>query len=398
VWCGSEDCSPLGAPTFATMMDAIVQFIRNGLCILKDLDLFRDTFLYDPSVTAHYYDFPEPLNKTTPLEVFIAVAQLYVVVTTPREGLSLMAASYGKLSRIHRLMQTYGGGEKKVANDDTDRLINASLIKEATFALRSIFVGFNVFFIGLSFIWLFANSLHITETDWIGGLPALIHSLTVMNVCLVPLLYYMYKDGNEQLAKAAKLENVLNSKVRKGTLQPADMTLSILEAVSSVSMGQMWLPFWDTGVGLFETLTVKVDLDKEAKMMAAEKTKVKQIVDSVCSDKKNKEEQEDLVEHLEATIRVTRLEGYREFLYFVVNFVAWYGYGMCIFAYYWPDELKHPSWLRYSMFHMTSADADWRGNFAGDFMWTLEPAIILTSPFYLNSVRTSKKRKKVKAE
>jgi hypothetical protein len=57
------------------MLDSIVQLIRNFLCCIKDWQLFSDTWLYDPKVTQQYYDFPEPLNKTTPLEAMISVVQ-----------------------------------------------------------------------------------------------------------------------------------------------------------------------------------------------------------------------------------------------------------------------------------------------------------------------------------
>jgi hypothetical protein len=57
------------------MLDSIVQLIRNFLCCIKDWHLFSDTWLYDPKVTQQYYDFPEPLNKTTPLEAMISIVQ-----------------------------------------------------------------------------------------------------------------------------------------------------------------------------------------------------------------------------------------------------------------------------------------------------------------------------------
>ena len=57
----------------------------------------------------------------------------------------------------------------------------------------------------IAFFWLFANSLHITTAaGWIGGLPLLIHALTVMEVALLPLLYFMTKDANTALRKAKK--------------------------------------------------------------------------------------------------------------------------------------------------------------------------------------------------
>ena len=33
------------------MMDAYVQFIRNGMCTVKNFNFLGDTFLYDPKIT-----------------------------------------------------------------------------------------------------------------------------------------------------------------------------------------------------------------------------------------------------------------------------------------------------------------------------------------------------------
>jgi hypothetical protein len=44
------------------------------------------------------------------------------------------------------------------------------------------------------------------------------------------------------------------------------------------------------------------------------------------------------------------------------------------------------------MFHLDPDLADWRGNFAGDFMWTVEPIIILASPFLISWVKPKTKK------
>jgi hypothetical protein len=362
------------------MIDPIVQFVRNFLCCIKDWKILSDSWLYDANVTAQYYDLPEPMNQTTPLEAMISTVQLYVVWSGVPESWKLFWMSYGKLNRIYRLMKKT---QQSLVKNDADRLINASLKKEAVMALRSMFVGFNVFFISISFVWLAANSWHITETDWVGGLPALIHALTVMNVGLMPLLYYMYKDGNEQFVKARHMK-AFSDKLKRGQVSQADIQLSTFEAMTG------WLPFWDSGVGLFDV----IDTEKEVKLMNAESSKVQKMLDSITGSDKQESvvrtglQKQQAIE-LDRIVRVTRLEGYREYLYLILNFIAWYGYGMCIVVYYWPDELKQPHWMRIDMLQLENIDADWRGNFAGDLMWTIEPIIVLASPLYLSAVRKS---------
>ena len=67
-------------------MDSTVQLVRNTLCCVKDLDLFADTFLYDPSVIS----MPEPLHETTPLQALIGVTQFYAFVSISIQGVKLV--------------------------------------------------------------------------------------------------------------------------------------------------------------------------------------------------------------------------------------------------------------------------------------------------------------------
>lgn len=388
------------------MMDAIVGFIRNGMCCIKDLDLFRETlpFLYDPNVTHKYVGtLPEPLDKTTPLEVFISIAQFYAFSSCIRSGTKMVWTSLGKLQRIDRLVNA-----RLPAKTDADRLMNASLVKEGKYAFRSAFIGLLVALIGVSFFWLSANSWHITDTDWIGGLPALIHALTLAEACLFVLLYYMWKDGGEQVAKAARMQR-LAAALQAGTLKPKEVGLPSFEALTG------WVPFWDAGVSPMQTVP---DPKEEEKLMEKEHGVVAQHLKELvgtssnatpkkkgkdAESEKDKEEEKARkqrqlakAEELLASSHITRWEGYREYLYFVLNSIAFYGYLLCVVAYYFDDEeTKHHS-VRYVMFHLESHAADWHGNFAGDLMWTIEPMVILSSPAILAMMKP--KPKKVKSD
>ena len=370
-------------------MDAVVQLIRNGLCCIKDLELLRTTGLWDSTYVMQYYDFPEPMNKTTPLEVMIGLCQFYVVVTASRSGFNMMLSSYGKYKRIERLLST-----RTSAKNAPDRIVNASLIKEGHFALRSLFIGALLCFIGVSFFWLFANSFHVTETDWIGGVQGLIHALSVSEVCLLPLLWFMWKDGREQLNKAQRMKHLAKEMKDSGKVTADDVDLSSLEALTG------WLPFWDAGVGPFEPAPKNED-----KLMSKETASIQRALDDILgSDKKDDKDEKarkaklrDTAEQLLEKARITRLEGYREFLYLVLNAIAFYGYLVAIIVFYYDNEETQPYWIRqYALANFTNEDADWHGNFIGDFMWTIEPMVILGSPRFLKP-RTSTE-KKIKSE
>lgn len=79
---------------------------------------------------------------------------------------------------------------------------------------------------------------------------------------------------------------------------------------------------------------------------------------------------------------------------FVLNFIAFYGYLLGIIAYYYPDGVEN-YYTGLIKLGMTSSDADWYGNFVGDFMWTIEPLIIIASPSILAKFSP---KPKIKAE
>lgn len=363
------------------MMDAVVQFLRNTLCCCKDLHLFGNTFLHDPQHTALFYDFPEPMNKTTPLELLICVTQLYAFFSTTRSGYRLiMESGYGKLRRINRLIEMCPNSTSL-----SNKIVNESLTNERQAAHRSIFIGVNVLFIGFSFFWLFANSLHVTETDWIGGLPALIHALTVMEISLVPLLYFMIEDGFGQLAKSKRMEKLVLVLRRGGAVAEEALNSEAYSWIVADGYPNGWTPFWLNDHGAFEPLP---DETTETKNLTKEISMLNTTLDAITGKAKGTKMEQDAVTlalqktavRLEEEVPVLRMEGYREFFYFILNLIAFYGYLLGVVVYYYDKEDFQPSAVRGLKLGMTNADADWHGNFAGDLMWTIEPIVVLSSP------------------
>lgn len=379
------------------MMDALVQFIRNALCCVKDLGWFRTTELWDATIPSRYYDFPAPLNKTTPLEVIISVTQLYACLSNARNGIRLALRNSAKFQRIERLLML-----REPVRSDADRIVNASLVKEGMAAIRGLVVGMLVFFIGISFFWLFANSWHITETTWIGGVEGLVHALSVMEACLLPLLFLMYRDGidyGKQAVHCRRVAEQLSGAGGEGTTTPI-LTPATID-LTTIEMTDEWNPFWaDDDIDLTSS-------DDQTKLVAKEVSQVKTIFQKLfgkeedsqtdkakkkgdtdaqaktnnSSSTVSKEYQKTLADNLLMKGQWKWLESYREFLYLALNSIAFYGYLVGIMVYYWDVEEKQPFLLRhYLLGNRTNADADWYGNFAGDLMWTVEPLVILSSP------------------
>ena len=63
-------------------MDAIVQFIRNALCCIKDLQLFEEYGIHDAKLSLQLIggDIPEPFHKTTPIEYLICISNVLLLL------------------------------------------------------------------------------------------------------------------------------------------------------------------------------------------------------------------------------------------------------------------------------------------------------------------------------
>jgi hypothetical protein len=364
-------------------MDAVVQLIRNTLCCVKDLNFFSESFLYDPSQTAKFYVFPAPhLSLTTPLELLISISQLYACISCSISGYNLI---FGQ--GVFKLRNLNGTADvlKAKFNDipaPANIIIRDSIMAEADSAMRCTMTGCCVLPLGIAFFWLFANSLHITAAGWIGGLPLLIHALTVMEVALLPLLYFMIKDANAALRKAKKiigLAEKLSTKREKD-----DGAWLTLETFSMLDND--WTPYWSKNI----------TSDTESKLFIKEievvQSKAKHILEKATLDSESGSD-------LEGQAFASKFEGYREYFYFILNFIAFYGYLLGIIVYYFDDDAKQPDYVRQLKLGYSNADADWTGNFAGDLMWTIEPLVILASPIFLVWMTNRiKKGKKVKSD
>jgi hypothetical protein len=398
------------------MMDAYVQFVRNALCTIKNFDLFSTTFLYDPKVTSEYYDFPSPLNETTPLEFLIAITQLYAFVSVSLAGYRMiMHAGLGKLRLLGRLMEIKKATdheereknkskteeeekkknkknktkEDESCDDESEtavmaaavarRLVLESIIDEGDASSRSTFVGINVLVVGLAFFWLFANSFHVTSTNWIGGTAGLIHSLTVMELGLVVFLYYMARDARGHVSRSRRMVKFATKISKSRRLSIEDARGITVEEYGWLVPGG-WSPFWARGASNPVVSESKL-LTKEEEDVASNLSSFVIRID------------DDVVDGILARSRISSFEGYREYVYLALNFFAFYGYFACILVYYHPDESSRPEYVRGMLFGMKGADADWLGNAVGDFMWTVEPIIILSSPMIFDSLSPKKAKK-----
>jgi len=201
---------------------------------MKDLKLLPYSILHDPSYTAKFYTFPSPhLDQTTPLEIIIFLAQLYACISLSVAGFKMLSSKgVKKLVRLNRVADLYNAARRSKqeqkettkqsketttasSNSDADtctapdatstlaqEFIRQSLSHEANAALRSTWEGMALFVTGVGFFWFCGNSFHITSIDWIGGLPAFINALIMMQIALLYFLFCMLKDGSQGIRRS----------------------------------------------------------------------------------------------------------------------------------------------------------------------------------------------------
>ena len=172
----------------------------------------------------------------------------------------------------------------------------------------------------------------------------------------------MILDGLATLTKSKKHLDIrmgINDKM----LKASTMKLETYESMTG------WTPFWASGVSLFSG-------DKEVeKKFAEELDMVKKQLAIWFPSNSDKKKDENVVkiseealdevgDRMMPSVDKLRMEGYREFLYFVFNFVAFYGYLMAPLTFYYDDEETQPDYIQAMKFYNSNADADWTGNFA----------------------------------
>jgi hypothetical protein len=355
------------------------------------------------------------MSKTTPLEVLISISQLYAAISCILSGIKLISSEgVAKLKRLSAVADAFSKLDDscvdlkentKKNSDEKDKaptkkavkqIISSSLLQEADVALQNTFVGLCVLTIGISFLWLFGNSLHITEAGWIGGLPALIHALTAAELALLPLLYLMLKNASKSFQKSENIVSInlkYSEKKMKELREKESIEVIFNHRNYTTLINPTWSPFWTKPAMAHSSL----DIMAGEKLLSKESEKIeKEISEKLKADNviflDNDQSQE-----LASAVRTHRMEGYREYLYFVLNFIAFYGYMLGVLTYYFHDENDQHYIVQLLKLGYANKDAEWGGNFAGDLMWTIEPLVICISPSvikqYANRVSVKKMKK-----
>jgi heme/copper-type cytochrome/quinol oxidase subunit 4 len=395
---------------FVGLFGTLIALIRNGACNVRTLA---------PGVLAGQ----SGIRGVSVIGAIIGITQGIASLLGTFKGVKLVMAGYSSRRRVAKwiagVMEMTDGPEKEIMTD--------GLKAEMGKSVNDIIVGFLEYITGLCFFVLASSTL-----GYLDNVDMVIFALLLMNVALVYFLYLMWKsysDANlnakltEELA--AKLDGANFSDEKKavrtlmkcaaeagfaGKLHEAISRMdaqykaiyanpkansSMIEAESDVLetlLSDLCLQNDDTGSMFVDVHTPpkargrsKSPARGRSKSPMVEKTPRKRgnskgkAVNGgkspTTSAGKAKVARSVAAYGLRQQSRELSVGAGLELTYFILNFIAFYGYSLCILAYYFANS--NDTWHHMLKFGMTHTDSDWWGNLAGDLAWTIEPAIIL---------------------
>ena len=366
--------------------------------------LFRNFFCVCKSIAPQEHIFHRKLlngisgqiRHTTVVELLISSLQLCAVFFNVWNGFSNIVKGYFQSTRVSAMgkltlskidSKSIDGEANKQAFlilcEDIDNALNASYLK--------ILIGIGEVVIGISFIFLCMNSLHLHGPT---HPKPLIDALTCMEVAFIFFLVVMWRSllsSIQDSVRAAALATALEQEVSHCYDSPKAIHELIMncgysqDSVEAIHV--MYPPSNYSWIEVTDPLRFDTLIDSNLRSISTALTIL---------SKKGENEKEVLqatIHRMTATNNLRRkaLEAFAQSpldaIYFILNFIAFYGYLIGILCYYFPEDTQGqgstPRWVHQMKFGLSNDVADWWGNLIGDIAWTLEPAIILTSKYLM---------------
>lgn len=362
-----------------------VALFRNFFCVCKSL-IPASSFLQQP------LNINEIISKPSALEAIVGILQLYAVFANIISGITKLRS--GLSDTYHFLLvgrKTMNAVKEETEFKDEDKLFKSIYSEDIGEFISSIRIkvisGICEITIGISFFFLFSNSYHY----YFQGHPKpVIDALIFMEIALLYFLYLMlksfvkvYRDINRCITLANLLENNKSSQesvrglieafIKSGYFRDISHALKIMKPTYSLKWRESSIVKKDDKKQNIEQI-VKKDLDS-----------IRQTLEKYCSIKKGKDIDKKAVSNRQLACRNLRsyakksnVQAPLEFIYFILNIIAGYGYLLGILAFYVSEDNQHVI-FKILKLGLNNPNADWYGNLVGDAAWTIEPLLILLS-------------------
>jgi hypothetical protein len=391
-----------------------VQIIRNFLCVLNALLPADSSWKWISFPTA-----PPPLNEVNNFEWAIgftqAAAVFFLLISSyvcAIDGYRMISKAKKSLICVDRLSV-----ESDAVGSAEHTILRHHLLQNYNKGYTIIYNGLADFIIGISFVFLVTNNLHLRGSS--HPLP-LIQALIAMEVALIYVLMMLWNTFLTSLRRSLKCRN-LALKIQES--QGVKLTFpKIIELASSVgfidNLMECFLLFQpnfqmtyrrnqsllsclkDTLINMQTNFNQPLSLIKSSSSSSSSSCPSPSPT-STASSPTSEETMEISTQCLLETARYAGMEAMFDFLLFTLNFIAFFGYFMSLIAYYYPHAYEvtpHESMelimVRLSLGYMTPSYADWFGNIMGDAAWGIEPIIILMRPMILQQMKKKQVTKK----
>lgn len=357
------------------MIGPWAQFLRNFFCVIKAL-FTSSNFFFNKKVFPQNYVNKYISSKTTWIELFTAPFQLIAVLLNIYGGYQSLfsgISNYYKNAKYLRLLDRY-----TLMNDTTASatILRHKILREIHLAKHAFLVGIMSFIISIGFVFLTMNSLHIIS-------PSPVYAgLVGQEICLV---YFLFEMINSCFKSLSAQDDYQFLSLLLLNLNDGDMTQAqFLSLLYDFGYNDNRMYFALTLLDPSSFLSVDVDKSLHNNDISMELNKIDSFLEKIMSNADHsKINRQNHITNLHITGQKLSNEFYLNLLYFILNFIAGYGYMMGIFTFCFPHTAATvPFWLQIIYFGLTPSQADWWGNFAGDLSWTIEPFIVLLLAYY----------------
>ena len=372
-----------------------VQLFRNLFCVFKSLlpqsNFFQQLHFGDSS----FY----PLTITTSIELLIAPTQFAAVIFNCSSGYNDITNG----GRDHRRANLWLKNINKVFLSEPFKsssaeflIIQQGLKSDRTASWRRIIIGYLELIFGFAFLFLVLNSLHIVGPT---HPKPVIDALISMELGLAYILVVvMWPSFTEKVCDISRLSRLSDFAAGLTTKSPGAFLMGAMDSgfteeelfLAFLSLDASYSPKWRCdGPDELSEKDLITEIQKEFRVVTSVFANLA-LTDS--NGKVTKTNKSSLSDMLKKQKFEAQLQAPMELLYFILNFIAGYGYMLGILAYYIPEEMPIVSlglqhyvlniqnnnyWCKVLMFGMSHSDADWWGNLAGDIAWTVEPLLVL---------------------
>eukprot|EP00617_Octactis_speculum_P010648 CAMPEP_0185778056 /NCGR_PEP_ID=MMETSP1174-20130828/91443_1 /TAXON_ID=35687 /ORGANISM="Dictyocha speculum, Strain CCMP1381" /LENGTH=341 /DNA_ID=CAMNT_0028466647 /DNA_START=24 /DNA_END=1049 /DNA_ORIENTATION=+ len=330
-------------------METVVALLRNGLCVIKDLDL-------GGIASKPLESTQNPFPGITPLEICIGALQVAAIFFNLIGGFNDISI-VGVHRPVLRAWARVTAGRKEKQPSLMAQQLNAA---QAATNTRFV-VGICKLFIGVGFIPLAMCSFQNVFLWYVNW------GLVGMEAALLVLLGYMCGD----IAKTGKKSRDALSFAKKMpdvTSAPLEVVALLADAVNEPVPDMPWPA---PPAGYLET---------------AANQELKRFKESVAS--KLKDSKDEAKANLEAQAYGDSLRAWFDVLLLVLNLLAFIGYFIFPVTFFFPDEKWVAEMVTYWPGHEY---CEYYGNLLGDAAWTVEPALLLFVPRLIDGAQASRR-------